>query len=169
MPKSLMQQMGVLGLRGRGMVLCALIWGLFALSACLPPLNPPPHGLIHIVAPGIVLRWLGWPLWLGMVARCLVWLTPTVYAVMASRRTHLSNSGLGLLCFPALGYAVSYVGSFVMWCLFGSDGGYSRGIISAGFYGALLGLVWIIAKIPADVSPPLTGPRAREGQTEGQR
>lgn len=160
MPRSLFEQMGVLGLRGRGMMLCALIWGLFAASAVLPLTNTPPRGLMHLALPAIALRALGWPLWIGDVGRGLVWLVPAVVAVIAARRVHQSNLALGMLCFPPIGYAISYFGSFLMWLIFGPDAGYWRGIITVGFYAAAVCLVWVIAKIPAYVGAPLTGPPA---------
>lgn len=137
-----------LGVRGRAMLLCAFIWILIGVGV-VTSTAPARPGTFHTVLPvGLSIA-----LWLGSAA----------FAAATAFVQRFSALGIsGLLLMPALRFT-SYSWAWLM-SLVGLEG-YPGGWYSAAFYLAMIFLVWIVAQIPAQTGPPLTGPQ--EATQEG--
>lgn len=125
------------GVRAQAMFLCAFIWALVGLGV-LTSVAPAPPGTFH----GEVPFWLSVSLWFGAA----------LLAAITAPMRKWSALGLSILLIaPALRF-LSYS---TAWLLFETgNGGYERGWYSAAVYLALLGLVYIAARIPAPALPP---------------
>lgn len=131
-----------LGVRGRAMLFCAVLWSFVGLGAIVNS-SPPRPSTFHATFPRL--------------EACL-WFAAAVLAVFTSWRRDGSRIGLAALVVPPALRSASYVWAWVMDLVPGPPPGFALGWYTAILYLCMIALVVVVAWIPGRVEAPLTGP-----------